>query len=184
MRGQATVQEIQELKDAIRTIPDFPVAGILFKDLTPIMGDPALLRRAVDALAEFARARGAEVIVGIEARGFVFGTGVALELGLPFVPVRKAGKLPAECVRASYALEYGTATIEMHRDAFPAGAKVVVMDDLLATGGTAKATCELVEATGGIVVGCGFITELTFLPGRASLEGYEVATFVRFGAGE
>lgn len=178
------MEQIEELRSAIRNIPDFPVPGILFKDLMPIAGDPALLRRAVEALAGFARARGAEAIVGIEARGFIFGAGVALSLGLPFAPVRKVGKLPGEVVRASYALEYGTAEIEMHRDALAPGTKVVVIDDLLATGGTAKASCGLVESLGGVVVGCAFITELTFLPGREALAGYEVASFTRFGAGE
>lgn len=177
-------EEIRELKEAMRTIPDFPAEGILFKDITPILASPALLKRACDALTDFARERGAEVIVGIDARGFLFGTPVALALGLPFVPVRKKGKLPWKTVEASYELEYGTATIEMHQDALGPGRKAVVIDDLLATGGTAKATCELIERLGGTVAGCGFITELTFLEGRAKLEGYEVASFIRYAAGE
>jgi adenine phosphoribosyltransferase len=178
------MRELTEVKQAMRTIPDFPAAGILFKDVTPVLTRPALFRQVVEALAEFARERGAEAIAGIEARGFIFGAAVALELGLPFVPVRKAGKLPGETAKASYSLEYGTAEIEVHRDAFAPGTRVVVVDDLLATGGTAKATCSLVESIGGVVAGCAFIIELTFLPGRAALEGYEVATFVRYAAGE
>ncbi len=178
------MEEIRELKSAIRTIPDFPVAGILFKDLTPLMTDPALFRRAVEALAGVAREWDAQAVVGIEARGFVFGAAVALTLGMPFVPVRKAGKLPGETAKTSYELEYGTAEIEIHKDSLAPGTRVLVLDDLLATGGTAKATCRLVESIGGVVAGCAFITELTFLPGRAALEGYRVASFVRYGAGE
>lgn len=176
--------EITALKNAIRTIPDFPVPGILFKDITPVLKEPSLLRLAVDALTGYAQSRGAEVIAGIESRGFLFAPCVSLALGLPCVLVRKAGKLPADTVQVSYALEYGTAEIEIHRDAIAPGQRVVIIDDLLATGGTAKATCELVERLGGTVAGCGFITELTFLNGRDKLSGYEVASFVRYGAGE
>jgi len=175
---------IAALKQAYRTIPDFPAPGVLFKDITPILQDPGLFKTAVDALTGYARARGAEVICGIESRGFLLGAPVSLGLCVPFVLIRKAGKLPAKCVRASYELEYGTAQIEMHEDSFAPGARVVIIDDLLATGGTARAACELVERLGGTVAGLGFITELTFLGGRDKLTDYGVESFVQFGAGE
>lgn len=178
------MRELPAVRAAMRTIPDFPAPGILFKDLTPVLACPELLRSVVEAIAGFGRECGAEAVAGIESRGFVVGTPVALALGLPFIPIRKAGKLPAETVRATYALEYGDAEIEMHRDAVAPGCRVLVVDDLLATGGTARAACQLVEEVGGVVAGCAFLTELTFLPGRAALEAYEVATWVRFGAGE
>jgi adenine phosphoribosyltransferase len=176
--------EIASLKSAIRNVPDFPVPGILFKDITPILGRPDLLATAVDALSAFAREQGAQVVAGIEARGFMLAAPVALALGVPFVPIRKAGKLPWKTVKASYSLEYGTAEIEVHEDAFAPGQRVVVIDDLLATGGTAKAACELVESLGGVVAGLGFVVELTFLSARDKLPGREIASFVRYAAGE
>ncbi|MBD3177532.1 MAG: adenine phosphoribosyltransferase [Armatimonadia bacterium] len=176
--------EILAIKQAIRDVPDFPVEGVLFKDITPVLKDPKLLNLMVEALTEYAEDKEAEVIAGIESRGFIMGAPVAVELDLPFVPVRKAGKLPWETVKAAYELEYGTAEIEIHRDAFDEGDRVVVIDDLLATGGTARATFELIEKMGGVVAGCGFIVELTFLGGPEKLEGYDYTSFVRYGAGE
>lgn len=176
--------EILSIKAAIRNVPDFPVPGVLFKDITPILRDPGLLSTAVEALSAYARTREAQVIAGIESRGFILGAPVAMALGIPFVPVRKAGKLPWDTIKASYELEYGTAEIEVHRDAFGPGERVVIIDDLLATGGTACAACELVERTGAVVAGCGFLIELTFLNGAAKLRRYDFESLVRFGAGE
>jgi adenine phosphoribosyltransferase len=164
----------------IRDIPDFPTEGILFRDITPVLGDPEAFREVLDAFAEEAKARGAEVIAGIESRGFVFAAPVADRLGLPFVPVRKLGKLPGPTVQAEYALEYGTNTLEMHRDAIAPGARVMVVDDLLATGGTANAAARMVEELGGTVVGFAFLVELEALNGRSALEGYNVLSLVKY----
>jgi adenine phosphoribosyltransferase len=153
----------------VRDVPDFPKPGILFKDITPVLEDPKALREVVKKLAEDAKARGADVIVGIESRGFLFGVPVALELDLPFALARKLGKLPAEKIREEYALEYGTNTIEMHADAIRPGQKAYLVDDLLATGGTAAAASRLVTRLGGEVVGYGFLIELGFLDGRKVL---------------
>jgi len=174
------VDELVAVKDRIRSIPDFPAPGILFRDITTVLGDPGLLQQAVDALTGYARRREAEVIAGIESRGFMFGVPVALALGVPFVPIRKAGKLPADTVSAEYALEYGTAKIEMHRDAFAPGRRVVLIDDLLATGGTAAAAAELVGQLRGEVAGIAFLIELLFLNGRSKLAAWDVASFVRY----
>lgn len=161
--------DTQRLQLAIRDVPDFPKPGILFKDITPILGDPALLRLAVDGYAAAARAAGAEKIAGIDARGFIFGAAAACQLGLGFVPVRKKGKLPYQCESAAYSLEYGEAVVEMHIDAVKPGERVVLMDDLLATGGTAGAAVSLIERVGGRVVLAVFLIELGFLNGRKAL---------------
>lgn len=161
--------DTQRLQLAIRDVPDFPKPGILFKDITPILGDPALLRLAVDGYAAAARAAGAEKIAGIDARGFIFGAAAAYQLGLGFVPVRKKGKLPYQCESAAYSLEYGEAVVEMHIDAVKPGERVVLMDDLLATGGTAGAAVSLIERVGGRVVLAVFLIELGFLNGRKAL---------------
>ena len=162
--------DIQRLRLAIRDVPDFPKKGIIFKDITPILSDGELFRIAVDGFIEAARAAGAEKIAGIDARGFLFGAAAAYKLGLGFVPVRKKGKLPWQCESAAYALEYGEAVVEMHIDAVKPGERIVLMDDLLATGGTAGAAVNLIERIGGRVVSAVFLVELGFLNGRKALD--------------
>jgi len=159
----------EDVAEVIRDIPDFPEPGIIFKDITPVLAQPSLMRRINDHfLAHYAEA-GVDVVVGMESRGFLFGVPLAMSLDRAFVPARKPGKLPYESVGVDYALEYGKNRLEMHVDAVKAGQKVLVIDDLLATGGTAAATCELVRSLGGEVVGCAFVVELGFLEGRARL---------------
>lgn len=167
------------LKAKIRDIPDFPKPGIIFKDITPILSDSAVFNRTIDVLADRYRSKKVDAIAGIESRGFLFGSALAYRLGLPFVPVRKKGKLPYKTVSASYDLEYGSATIEIHIDAISPGQKILVIDDLLATGGTAAATCDLVEKVGGYVVECAFVVELCFLNGREKLKS-DVHALVRY----
>lgn len=157
-------------RDLIRDVPDFPKPGILFKDITPVLEHPKAFREVIELLVEDARAKGAETIVGIESRGFVFGVPVAMELGLPFAMARKLGKLPYDRITEEYALEYGTNTVEMHVDAVAPGQKAYIVDDLLATGGTAAASARLVRRLGGEVVGFGCLIELTFLDGRNALD--------------
>jgi adenine phosphoribosyltransferase len=169
-----------DLRALIREIPDFPKPGIGFKDITPVLADPAGLDAAVTALAEQARPLGVDMVIGAEARGFLIGPALARELGAGFVLARKPGKLPHETVRAEYLLEYGTDALELHSDAVASGARVLVHDDLLATGGTARALAELVESLGGIVVGCAFLVELGFLDGRLRLEGFDVHALVTY----
>ncbi len=164
----------------IRDVPDFPKPGILFKDITPVLMHPAAFAEVVDEMAELAAAQKPEVIVGIESRGFLFGVPVAMKLGLPFSLARKAGKLPAERIREEYALEYGTNTVEMHTDAIAAGHRVYVIDDLLATGGTAAATAKLIQRLSGEVAGFGFLIELGFLDGRAALAGLHVDALLTY----
>ncbi len=158
-----------ELRKYIRDIPDFPKAGILFRDLTPLLANPAALRLAIGAIANPFLDTQIDYVVGTEARGFIFGAPVATTLGAGFIPARKPGKLPAETLSASYELEYGTDHIEMHVDALSANDRVLVVDDLIATGGTAQATVDLVRQSGATVVGCTFLIELTFLEGRKAL---------------
>lgn len=167
-------------KSLIRDIPDFPKPGIIFKDITPVLLHPQAFAEVVQKMVDFAREKNAEAIVGIESRGFMFGTPIALELGVGFIPVRKLGKLPHETIQCEYALEYGTSVVEMHRDAIVPGQRVVIVDDLLATGGTAAASVKLVEELGGKVAGLVFLVELTFLYGRKQLEGYDVKSFVTY----
>ncbi|HEX3910445.1 MAG TPA: adenine phosphoribosyltransferase [Solirubrobacteraceae bacterium] len=159
----------RDLRGLIREIPDFPRAGIDFKDITPLLADAEALARSVQALAELARPLDVQCVIAAEARGFLLGPALALELGAGFVLARKPGKLPYETISAEYELEYGTNQLELHTDAVKDGARVLVHDDLLATGGTALALCELVETLGGEVVGCGFLVELGFLNGRERL---------------
>jgi len=166
----------------IRNVPDFPVEGIQFKDVTTLLQDPIAFSASVEELLEHYGDMEIDVVVGVESRGFIWGAILAYELGVGFVPVRKPGKLPAETVRAEYTLEYGTNALEMHKDAIQPGQKALVIDDLLATGGTAKATCELVEQLGGEVVGVAFLIELTFLGGRAKLAEYDVLALVPMDA--
>ena len=168
------------LKDRIRDIPDFPEPGIVFKDITPLLGDSEALRTTVDALCEHFGDYGVQKVIGVEARGFILAAPVAYCLGAGFVPVRKAGKLPWEIERTEYVLEYGSGLLEVHRDAVSAGEKVLVVDDVLATGGTAAATCQLAEALGATVVGVGFVIELTFLSGRAKLEGRDMLSLITY----
>jgi adenine phosphoribosyltransferase len=171
-----------DLGPYIRNVPDFPVEGIQFKDITTLLKEPELFRASVRAMLDHYRECEVDAVVGIESRGFIWGAILAYELGVSFVPVRKPGKLPAATIRAEYALEYGTNALEMHRDAIQRGQKALVVDDLLATGGTAKATCELVEQLGGEVVGIAFLIELTFLAGRDKLAGYDVLALVPMDA--
>jgi adenine phosphoribosyltransferase len=164
----------------IRDVPDFPKPGIMFKDITPVLEHPAAFKEACELLAADARAKGAEVIVGIESRGFIFGCPMAIELGLPFAMARKLGKLPYDRITEEYALEYGTNTVEMHVDAIAPGQKAYIVDDLLATGGTAAAACRLVERLKGEVCGFGCLIELTFLDGRENLLGLPIHALIEF----
>ena len=168
------------LKSKIRHVPDFPKAGILFYDVTTLLRDPQGLRLAIDAMTRPFEGRGIELVVGIESRGFILGSAVADRIGAGFVPVRKLGKLPAATVKASYALEYGSDSLEMHRDAIEPGQPVVIIDDLLATGGTAAATVNLVETLGGQVRGLAFLIELVELNGRARLEGRQIHSVLHY----
>jgi adenine phosphoribosyltransferase len=169
-----------DLRTLIRDIPGFPKPGIVFKDIMPLVADPAAFRQAVGELADFARPLEPDVILGAEARGFIFGAALAYELGVGFAAARKPGKLPYETIRATYALEYGTDALELHRDAIAKGARVLIHDDLLATGGTAKAKVDLVEQLGGIPVGAAFVVELSFLHGREALAPLPLHSLMAF----
>jgi len=171
---------VDRIKAAIRDVPDFPKPGILFKDITPVLGDPTLFRMAVDWMAEQCRAAGVRKVAAIEARGFFFAGAVCDRLGLGLVPIRKQGKLPYRTFEETYALEYGSATLAIHRDALVPGEPVALMDDLLATGGTAAAAARLIEQAGGRVVQVLFLIELAFLNGRAKLKDYPVSVPVVF----
>ena len=169
-----------DLRAHIRDIPDFPKPGIVFKDLTPLLLYPPALEHTIELLCKYAGERDADLVVAAEARGFILGGAVAARTGAGFIPARKPGKLPAETDSVEYALEYGIDALEVHNDAFAGGARVLVHDDLLATGGTARALCDLVERAGAEVVGCAFVIELAFLEGRKRLEGYDVRSLVRY----
>ncbi len=171
---------MSDLTKYIRDIPDFPKEGILFRDITPLLNDPAALEETVDRLADGVEEWRPGRVLGIESRGFLFGTPLALRFGVGFVPARKPGKLPAEVLREEYTLEYGTAAIEVHTDAIRPGERVLIIDDLLATGGTAAAACKLVEAAGGVVAGCAFVIELEFLNGRERIADYETVSLVTY----
>ena len=171
---------MEDLKQYIREVPDWPKPGILFYDITTLLKDPLALRMTVDRFVWMFSKRQIDKVVGMESRGFMFGPIVAYDLNAGFVPVRKPGKLPYETIRESYDLEYGTDSIEMHRDAIRPGEHVLIVDDLVATGGTALAAAKLVESLGGIVAGFGFIIELTFLDGRKKLAGYEVESLIQY----
>lgn len=168
------------LRERVRDIPGFPKPGIVFKDITPALADPEALDAIVQALAAWARALDIDVVIGAEARGFLLGPAIARELGAGFVLARKPGKLPSATIRAEYELEYGTDSLELHSDAVSAGHRVLVHDDLLATGGTAAALVSLVEQAGGVVAGCAFLIELGFLPGRERLGDANVHALVRY----
>jgi adenine phosphoribosyltransferase len=171
---------MDDLKAYIREVPDFPKPGINFFDITTLLQDPLALRMTVDRFVWLFAQKHIQKVVGIESRGFMFGPIVAYDLNAGFVPVRKPGKLPYQKIRQTYDLEYGTDTVEMHDDAIKPGEHVLVVDDLVATGGTALAAAKMVESLGGKVAGFGFIIELTFLPGREKLKGYEVESLIRY----
>ena len=171
---------MNDLKKLIREVPDFPKPGINFYDITTLLKHPDGLRQTVDALAAEYEGEKVDAVIGVEARGFIFAPALAYHLGTGFVPVRKPKKLPAECASISYDLEYGQDTLEIHRDAIGNGHRVIIADDLLATGGTAKAVCNLVEELGGTVAGLVFVVELEFLPGRQKLEGYDVRSLIKY----
>jgi adenine phosphoribosyltransferase len=172
--------DIEALKAKIRDVPDFPKPGILFKDITTLLKDPAGLRQAADLMTAMVKGRSARKVVAIESRGFILGSLVADRLGVGFVPVRKPGKLPARTRKASYSLEYGTDSLEIHEDAVEPGERVLIVDDVIATGGTAKAVAELVEGLGGTVDAYAFLIELEFLKGRSRLLGYDVLSLIRY----
>ncbi len=171
---------MKDLSRRIRNIPDFPKKGILFRDITPLLQDSESFREAVDALSDKYRNEGIDLVVSAEARGFILGAPLAYKLGVGFVPVRKPGKLPYEVEKTTYELEYGEDTLEMHRDAVREGDRVLIFDDLLATGGTARAICQLVEKPGGKVTAICFLIELTFLKGREKIKDYPVFSLIRY----
>jgi len=173
-------QDIASIRQAIRDIPNFPKPGIVFKDITPLLSNGRLFKRTIDILADRYRSQRVDTVLGIESRGFIIGAALAYELGAGFCIVRKPGKLPYETHKASYSLEYGTDALEIHIDAIPRSARVVIADDLLATGGTAAATAELVTKLGGTVVECAFVIELSFLKGREKLKSYGVFSLLRY----
>lgn len=171
-----------DLAAKIRDIPDFPKRGIVFRDIMPLLADPEALHETVERLAEFAEPRKPDVVLGAEARGFILGAALAYRLGCGFVAARKPGKLPWRTISAKYALEYGFDALELHADAISSGARVLVHDDLLATGGTARAKVDLVEQLGGTVVGLAFVIELEFLNGREKLSGYDVFSLIQYAS--
>lgn len=166
------------LEDKIRDIPDFPQKGIIFKDITPLIGDPKGFKATLDRLAEVCKGKNVDAIVALESRGFLFGAPLAYNLGVGIIPIRKKGKLPSETFQMEYSLEYGTNVVEIHRDALAPGQRVLIVDDLLATGGTALAAAKLVEKLGAVVTGLVFVIELTFLQGRDKLAGYDVTSLI------
>jgi adenine phosphoribosyltransferase len=169
-----------DLASRIRDVPDFPQKGILFKDITTLLKDGPAFKQTIDEMTNRVRSWDVELVVGMESRGFIFAAPIAYNLGVGFAPVRKLGKLPADTISAEYALEYGTNTLELHVDAVTEGQRVLVVDDLLATGGTVGATIDLVERLGGEVAGTAFLVELTFLNGRQRLEGYRVTNLITY----
>jgi adenine phosphoribosyltransferase len=179
-----TLEDVEigaDLRSLIRDVPDFPKAGVIFRDITPLLGHPHGLQAAVGALAAPFAGSGVGYVAGIEARGFLLGPAVAARLGAGFVPIRKQGKLPREAVREEYELEYGRSVIEVHRDALRPGDGVLILDDVLATGGTARAACRLVESLGARIVGLSFLVEIRPLGGRKSLEPYRIECAVQYG---
>jgi adenine phosphoribosyltransferase len=171
---------MEDLKKRIREVPDFPKPGILFYDITTLLKDPCGFRAVIDGLKHHYRETQVDLVLGIEARGFIFAPALAYALGAGFVPVRKPKKLPAECVSVTYDLEYGADRLEMHKDAVGSGSRVLIVDDLLATGGTAAAAARMVEEAGGTVAGLGFVVELTFLNGRTKLAGRDVFSLLQY----
>jgi len=170
----------EKLRNGVRDVPDFPKKGIIFKDITPILGDGALFRAAIDLFLERCRGKKIDKIVGIDARGFLFGSAVAYELGIGFVPIRKKGRLPYKTESAAYTLEYGEAEMELHIDAIERGEKIVLIDDLLATGGTSASAVTLIKKVGGDLVEAIFLIELEFLKGREKLAAVPVTSFIKY----
>jgi adenine phosphoribosyltransferase len=168
------------LEDRIRDIPDFPQKGVLFKDITPLLQDPVAYHSAMDRLAAHYAGAGIEMVVGVESRGYIFGAPLAYLLNCGFIPVRKFGKLPSQTVSVEYALEYGTNIVEVHKDAIKSGQRVLIVDDLLATGGTVLAAVDLIEQLGGHIAGIAFLVELTFLKGREHLQNYDVFALIKY----
>lgn len=172
--------KMKKLEEYVRSIPDFPEKGIIFRDVTSVLQDKDSLRMSIDAMMDEVKDLNFDIIIGPESRGFIFGVPIAYNLNKAFVPVRKKGKLPCETVEMEYALEYGTATIEMHKDSIKQGQKVVIIDDLIATGGTIEAIIKLIEQLGGEVIKIVFLMELEGLEGRKKLEGYDVASVIKY----
>ncbi|HXV59657.1 MAG TPA: adenine phosphoribosyltransferase [Vicinamibacteria bacterium] len=172
--------KMEELRRMIRDVADFPQKGIVFKDITPLLGDPQTFRKAIDVMAQPLRSRDFDLLLGIESRGFLFASVLAYQLGKGTVPVRKPGKLPAQTVRISYDLEYGSDSLEIHEDAVRGGQRVVIVDDVLATGGTARGVADLVQKVGGEVEAFSFLIELDFLKGREKLAGYEICSVLNY----
>ncbi len=170
----------ENLSRYIRDVPDFPVEGIIFKDITTLLKDPQAFRRATELFLQRYRGQKIDQVVAIESRGFIFGAPIAYQLGVGFVPVRKLGKLPADTISQEYALEYGTACLEIHKDAIQKGQRILIVDDLLATGGSAQATVSLVEKLGGEIVSIAFLIELAFLKGRDKLKGHDLFSLIRY----
>ncbi len=173
-------EKIEKIARAIRTVPDFPKEGIQFKDITPLLAEAELFAETIECFRETISDKSIQVVAGIESRGFIFGAALALQLGVGFIPIRKPGKLPYKTFRQEYALEYGTDALEIHQDAVENGQKVLLIDDLLATGGTALAAAKLIEQCGGEVVAIRFLIELDFLKGRDRLKAYDVQTLIHF----
>ncbi len=171
---------MDDLRGLVRDVPDFPKKGIIFKDITPLFQNPRGLRESVELITDHYKSKKIDVVVGAEARGFILAPLIAFNLDAGFVPIRKPGKLPYEKVSMSYALEYGTDTLEIHKDSIKKGQQVLMVDDLLATGGTMAACCKLVESLGGNVVGCAFLIELTFLNGKKALDKYDVFSLLKY----
>ena len=171
---------MEQLRQVIRDIPDFPKKGVVFKDITTLLRDPDAFSRSIDLLSSALDNRSYDALVGIESRGFIFASSLAYKLGKGLIPVRKPGKLPADTVQVTYQLEYGTDSLEMHSDAIQAGQRVIIVDDVLATGGTARAVAELVEKVGGTVEALSFLVELDFLKGREKLTDYQVHSVLRY----
>ena len=170
----------QSLEELIRNVPDFPIPGVQFKDITTLLRNGPAFRSVVDQIVERFRDERIDIVAGVESRGFIFSAPVAYELGAGLVPIRKPGKLPAETIEVAYSLEYGTNVLQIHADAFPAGSRVLLVDDLLATGGTVAASVDLVKHLGGEIVGLAFVIELTFLDGRANLGEYPIFSLVQY----
>lgn len=171
-----------DLKQKIRTVPDFPKKGIMFRDITPVLADAAAFRYVIQQFLNYCKGKSINVVASAESRGFIFGSVLAYELGLPFVPLRKPGKLPFKKIRQEFQTEYSTDAFEVHEDAIKKGDSVLIVDDLIATGGTAKAAAGLIEKLGGRVAGFAFLIELSFLHGRQKLEGYDVFSIVDYGS--
>ncbi len=171
---------MKNVAELIRNVPDFPIPGIMFKDITPVLNDPIAFDAIIDEFADRNKDKGIEGIVGIESRGFILGAPLALKMGIPFILIRKEGKLPYHKEKASYDLEYGQATIEIHKDSIKSGQKIMIVDDLLATGGTAAASIDLVERIGGVVVNCSFAIELSALGGRAKLPDGKTDSLIKY----